>query len=396
MRILAISYLFPNSKEPNYGIFVLNRLKAVSKYCDIKVINPIPWFPFSTLLPRYKNYDQVPKKEIIQGLEVYHPRFLSFPRILKVIEPVTLFLSLFFLCKRINGRYPFDILDIHWLYPDLPAGFMLARIFRKKIVVTLRGREALFSTGLWKFNRILVPLLNRVNYIISLSSELQELCRNAGVNHERFAIIRNGVDTKTFHFSNMLQARKQLDLNSTEKIILSVGALIYRKGFDRIIRCLPALSTKYPEIKLYIVGDAGKEGNYLRNLQSIIQECQVDDKIVFVGSVPNAHLVTWYNAADLFCLASRGEGSPNVLSEALTSGCPAVSTDVGSASDILDKDELGEIVPNDDHTLCPRLLIALEKKYDRPSIAAYMSRFDWNWCANQVIKVYEVVVRQQV
>ena len=40
-KIIAISYLFPNCNQPNHGIFVLNRLKAMSKYADITVINPI-------------------------------------------------------------------------------------------------------------------------------------------------------------------------------------------------------------------------------------------------------------------------------------------------------------------------------------------------------------------
>ena len=50
MRVLAMSYLFPNSIYPNSGVFVLNRLKAILNYHEVKVINPIPWFPAASRL----------------------------------------------------------------------------------------------------------------------------------------------------------------------------------------------------------------------------------------------------------------------------------------------------------------------------------------------------------
>ena len=82
MKILVISYLFPNCHYPNQGVFVLNRLRALQKYCDVKVINPLPWFPFYSKLARYKNYYKIPAKENIHGVEVYHPRLPIIPRIL--------------------------------------------------------------------------------------------------------------------------------------------------------------------------------------------------------------------------------------------------------------------------------------------------------------------------
>ncbi len=75
-KILALSYLFPNKYNPFYGIFVLNRLNAVHKYCEVKVVAPIPWFPFMEKFRKFKNYTRIPKHEITEELEVYHPKFL--------------------------------------------------------------------------------------------------------------------------------------------------------------------------------------------------------------------------------------------------------------------------------------------------------------------------------
>ncbi|MDU0356364.1 hypothetical protein RS130_22935 [Paraglaciecola aquimarina] len=76
-RILAISYLFPNCNQPNHGVFVLNRLKAMSRYADITVINPIPNSPLHGFIGKFAVLKDIPEKEELGGLSVHHPRFLS-------------------------------------------------------------------------------------------------------------------------------------------------------------------------------------------------------------------------------------------------------------------------------------------------------------------------------
>ena len=91
----------------------------------------------------------------------------------------------------------------------------------------------------------------------------------------------------------------------------------------------------------------------------------------------------------MFCLASRGEGSPNVLSEALCCGCPSVATDVGSVSEILNNDSMGVVIPNNGNKLILGLMTVLAKKYDRRVISSLMKKYDWDWCAKKVVQVYQ-------
>jgi glycosyltransferase involved in cell wall biosynthesis len=389
VRILAISFLFPNSVNPNHGIFVLNRLRGISKYYEVKVINPIPWFPFNYRIERYRDFYKIPQKEYLGNIEVFHPRFLSIPKYLKLFESFSYFVSVFPLALKIHKVFQYDLIDVHWLYPDLPAAYILAKYLRKNQVTTLRGKEALFSTGMGLYRNIILPCLKRSDRIISLSQELVEICIADGVKNEKFQVIRNGVDTDRFYFLEKAACREKLGLPKDKRIILSVGSLIYRKGFDRIIRAFSHIYKKDPNARLYIIGSEGPEGTYRRELLQIINKYSLVGKIHLAGSVKNEDLLFWYNAADAFCLASRGEGSPNVLSEALACGCPSVSTDVGAVSEILIGKSMGVVVLNDDESLLRGLMLALSSKYDRREISRQIQQYNWDWCAKQVIRVYQ-------
>ena len=84
MRVLAISFLFPNSIYQNRGTFALNRLKAVQKYADVTTVNPSPWFLSCAHVERHKGFHRSPKretKETLEGIDIFHPRYLrSFAR----------------------------------------------------------------------------------------------------------------------------------------------------------------------------------------------------------------------------------------------------------------------------------------------------------------------------
>ena len=394
MKILAISYLFPNKLYPNYGIFVLNRLVALQKYCEIKVINPIPWFPFHFRFSRYRDFNKIPKAEIIQGLDVFHPRFPILPRVFKSLDCISYSLAVIPLALQLRKTFSFELIDLHWTYPDLPAGYILSRIVNKKFIVTIRGKEALYlrEGGLRK--RIVPFTLRKSEHVITLSNELRDLCINFGCSESLTSTIRNGVNGKKFSYIGKEIARKKLHIPLDEYMILSIGSLIYGKGFDRIIKALPAISNRNPKARLYIIGSEGAAGFYANELYKLISELKLEAYVRLVGEIPNSDLLYWYNAADIFCLASRGEGSPNVLLEALSCGCPSLSTDVGSAREILAEEFMGEIVPNRDDAMGTGLVSMLDREFDRKKIADYMKQYDWDWCARKVLHVYKRAMKK--
>lgn len=391
MRILAVSYLYPNRIFPYHGIFVHNRLKAISCYHDVKIINPVPYFPCSHLLARYRGYEEIPLFEQIEGLDVYHPRFFSVPRYFKSLDSHTYTESVASSVQEILQHFAFDLIDLHWTFPDLPAGIRLKQMYNKKLLVTLRGKEAFHDEDKGKRKELVRKGLLKVDHVVALSNELIKIAIDKGVDERRISLIRNGVDTKIFYYIPKETAREKNKLYLEGPLIISVGSLIFRKGFDRIIAAFPEILTKFPGSKLYIIGSQGPEGDYRRGLEKLIVDNSLHNHVFFIGSVSNNQLVYWYNSADLFCLSSRGEGSPNVLSEALACGCPSIATDVGSAKEILADAGL-PIMPNNDSGLAEPILKALSVTYDRKVIAERFGKRDWQWCAEKVNAVYEKVM----
>lgn len=392
IKILAISFLFPNRVMPEFGIFVLNRLKALQAYADVTVINPIPWSPIHEKIERYQKLKDIPVEDSMGGLRVYHPRFLSIPKYFKSVEAISYSVAVAPIAKKIYLVQGFDIVDLHWTYPDLPAGARIARKYGKPLSVTLRGKEAFYYQEADMRQRIVGHYLPLADKVIALSEELKTMYGQATGCLERADVIRNGVDKDKFYYMPQNRCREELGLNPDEKIIVSVGSLIIGKGFDLIINVLPEIVDRpeFANIRLYIIGEEGRAGYYRAELLRLVEQKSMQDHVIFQGLVDNGELIKWYNAADMFCLASRSEGSPNVLTEALACGCPSLATDVGSVREIIESEpEIGVCVPSEDEgALRSGLEMVLEKAYSRAENAAAFSKYDWDWCARRVYEAF--------
>lgn len=399
VRILAVSYLFPSQAQPNHGIFVWNRIKAMSDYYDVRVINPVPWFPFRHLLKRYRRTAGIPREEVRDGVVVYHPRFFSIPGFAKWLEAISYRDAVRKVVESVGDEFDFDLIDLHWTYPDLPAGEYLRRRYNKSMCCTLRGMEAFhFRQGRIR-ERLIRRGLRAADKLIALSRELKDTADTITGRPDKSVVIPNGVDVAAFRYVARQNARDSLGLlESPEcKIILGVGSLIRRKGFDRVIEVLPELLRSFPQLKYYVIGSEGPEGDYRKELMRKVSEHSLERNVVFFGAVDNSTLRHWYNAADVFCLSSRGEGSPNVLSEALACGCPTVAFAVGASAELMEMaGQPQNIVPADNEVhLDSYLERVLKGSWERSALSAAYHEYDWGWCAARVAAELEPLVRRQ-
>ncbi len=390
MKILALSYLFPNPALPHYGIFVFNRLKAVQKFCELRVIAPLQWYPLKGRLTSWAN-GQTPISRgttFLEGMEVHHPRFFVIPRYMKWFDSISYLIAILPVVRRLwQEGFHFDLIDVHWTYPDILAGYVLSSLYRKPFIVTIRGREALYLGERGGRKCILDYLLKKADAVIALSSELGRLCLKIGVASKRISVVLNGIDKEKFRLVDQKEARIRLGLDAEKKILISVGSLIEGKGHHKLISLIPELQKKFA-IELFILGGAGPAGDFSKEICSIIESRSLKN-VHLVGNVDHSALMDWYNAADLFCLATEGEGCPNVVMEALACGTPVVVTDVGAVRELVDTDAKGYVVPcGDMPALQDAICQSLLQQWDKYAIWASMQSMDWDSCAKNVVTVY--------
>ena len=96
-------------------------------------------------------------------------------------------------------------------------------------------------------------------------------------------VIGNGVDLAKFTPAPRLDARRELGLAADAEVLVSVGMLCERKGFHRVIDCLPALIAVHPTLQLIIVGGPGPEGDMGAELKRLARMLGVDDRVHLLG-----------------------------------------------------------------------------------------------------------------
>jgi len=390
MKVLVFTNLFPNTVYPNHGIFTLHRMGNFHRLagCEIKVVAPVPYCPPLPFLGRWYRYSRIKKLEQIDGIDVYHPRYPLIPKVSMPFHGLSMFLFSLQLVKKIHRDFPYDLMDGHYLYPDGFAAVLLAGIMGKPVVLSALGSD------IHEFARyrLIKPMIRyaatRSNLCITVCNALKKEMANLGIAEDKIVVIPSGVDTGRFAPGDRATARKKLSLPEHKKIVLSVGSLIPLKGFHTIIDALPNLLLQDSEIELYIVG----EGPYRQALMERAAARGVSRHVIFAGLRPNTELPDWYNAADVFCLASFREGWPNVVMESLACATPVVATRVYGTPEILVSPDLGILAEPTAESIQNSLGAAFKINWDRPKIRAYIEAYTWQNMAVRIKNSFETVL----
>jgi teichuronic acid biosynthesis glycosyltransferase TuaC len=385
MRVLVLSSTFPNAQQPTRGIFIQERISRLARRCDVVVVAPIPWFP----LNRWIRRDRAEARPVEQqgSLTVYHPRFFSLPRYGKFLDGFLYAASLIWFLRRLRRRFAFEVIDAHFAFPDGLAAVLLGLAFRCPVVVTVRGSIVRLS-GYRLHRPQLRWTLGHAARVVAVADFLRQVAIRIGVPGDRIRVIPNGVDLASFAPADRAQARRACGLPEKRRIVLTVAALYSWKGQHLVVETLPFLRDRYPDILYVMVGGPRvDEPSYAPSLRRRVAELRLENHIRFAGPQPHATLSQWFNAADLFVLATRSEGCPNVLLESLACGVPVVATDVGGVPEIIRHGRDGLLVPyGDSPALRDALQDALERRWDRQALVGRASAFDWADTAEQTLQ----------
>jgi teichuronic acid biosynthesis glycosyltransferase TuaC len=382
MRVLSFTSLFPNAAHPLLGVFVQQRIAHFAKRPGnmVKVIAPVPYFPSWLPLSSWARMRRIPRQEEISGLEVYHPRYPLLPKISMPLQGFSMFAASFTLTRHLHHETAFECIDAHYVYPDGFAAVLLGQRLGIPVVVSARGTDM----NLFPSFRLIHPMirwtLKNAAGTIGVCEALRDAMVELGAEHSKSTAIGNGIDLGRFKPVEQQNARRRLGIPSDSQIIVSVGALIPRKGYQFLIPALAEISPRFPNLRLYVVG----EGESRAKLLALAREKGIADRVFLVGSKPNEELKYWYSAADVSCLASSREGWANVLLESMACGTPVVATRVWGSPEVIVSPELGVLVEQNKESIARGLEGALQKRWSHQTLIGYAESRTWEVVAQEV------------
>ena len=197
LRVLVITRIFPNAVEPLSSPFNRQQFAALGRLCDVSVMATIPWFPGAALVARSKTWGlrKVPAREVIEGLEVSHPRVVYVPGLAGLsgaLEVASLLPG--FLARRRD----IDVVLGSWAYPDGAAAVALARLIGVPAVIKAHGSDLNVQSTMFGPRANLSFALPRAARVVAVSAALGEKAISLGVSRDRVRIVQNGTDGSLF------------------------------------------------------------------------------------------------------------------------------------------------------------------------------------------------------
>lgn len=391
LRVLVITRIFPNAVEPLSSPFNRQQFAALGRLCHVEVMATIPWFPGAGLLGRWSktgSLRSVPSRDVIDGLEVRHPRVLYVPKygagLSGALEVASLVPGVLARRKRV------DVILGSWAYPDGAAAVALARMIGVPAIIKAHGSDLNVLSSMRGPRANLALALPRASRVVVVSEALGEKAVSLGADRKTIAVVSNGIDRSLFDVRDQAAARKAVGWSREGRMILYCGRMVREKGIFELLEAFARIADAEPDLSLAMLGD----GPARAEAESIARP--LGDRVTFLGARPLPEVPLWMAASSLVTLPSHNEGSPNVVREALACGRPVVATAIGGIPELLTSPMLGEMVPVRDSSALARALASVAgRPFDPPGIAAACGG-SWDDSAASLLEVLEAAHREHV
>lgn len=238
----------------------------------------------------------------------------------------------------------YDIIHFHEFELSFP---LFSSLVKRPKIIHFHGMDVNFLKR-YTLSRTLLKLL--ANSYISISEKMTRDLLALGFDNEKIICLPNGVDSSLFK----PQGQKE------DNLLLYVGRINPRKGLHILLRSLSHLEKP---IRLAIIGPMDSGGAYRQEIVNLIEKERTRRKheIIYLGTMNNDEVVSWYQKASLFILPSFSEGFPMTIIEALSCETPVIASPVGGIPEVVKEHETGILVrPGRPDTLALAIQYLLE------------------------------------
>jgi glycosyltransferase involved in cell wall biosynthesis len=359
-----------------------NKARAMAKYTDLSVYVLMPEYPrYALLQPRRFGHRAGDAPLDLGHAPVEYVRYPALPVLTR--------LSNGWQCgRRLRPRleaFRPDVVLSYQLYPEAFGAVAAARALGVPCIVGAIGSD-LRCCG-----AILRPFVRKTmsdaSAVVTVCDELTNRAVEMGIPRSKVTTIANGCDRQVFYPRSQPESRAALGIPPDTKLVVFTGNLVEVKGLPHLIDAIARLKARGESVDAALIG----AGPLKSRLRELARKLGVDDRIRFLGSKPPFEVARWLAAADLFCLPSYSEGSPNVVIEALCCGRPVVASAVGGIPELIDP-QCGLLVPPADSVgLANAVSTALRRDWNESYISWQFGR-DWDDMARETLTLCYTVL----
>jgi len=297
-----------------------------------------------------------------------------------------------------NRRY--DLLHAHWVVPNAVMALPAVRMSNLPMVVSLHGSDVFMSERRPLLGRAARMAFRRASAITACSDDLAQRSEALGAP-QRPVTVPYGVSTELFSPSpdEAKNLASKLGLARDQPVVLAVGRLVHKKGFEYLVEATPRIRAVHPDFQVVIAG----RGDLERDLMERARRLGVAGNVRLVGNVERGELNAYYALATVVAVpsvrddAGNVDGLPNVLLEAMASGSPLVASDVaGIPQAVRDKKDGLLVAEKDPEAMAGAILELLDTPELRKNLGASARErarevFDWNRVGERFESIFRSV-----
>ncbi len=314
--------------------------------------------------------------------------------------------SSFWKLWRLTGRERYDLLQAHWVIPNAPVAVLVGTLRRIPVVISLHGSDVYIAEKVKPVGWVARWAFRRTAGVTASSPDLMERAQRLGAPRGpgRAEVIPYGVDPTVFRQPDRPRAeiRQELGFEKEDLVLLCVGRLVYKKGFEYAIRALPQVLESQPTALLVI----GGAGDLREELEKLARDLNISAKVHFTGPISHHRVPDYLAACEVFLLPSivddsgNVDGLPNTLLEALAAGKAVVASKVAGVPLAVTDGETGRLVPQRDPAALASAITellanpALRQKFGENARHKIEIELNWPAIAARYSAVFEMAVRK--
>lgn len=312
-----------------------------------------------------------------------------------LLGPLMLLSGIGTVLRRARRTKP-DVLHAHWLLPNGFIGAVVSKMLDIPLAISVPGSDAQVAQANPVFQMMAKFAMNQASLLTANSRDLRDAVIDVGAARDKFDLIIYGTDPEKLKPdpTGVAELRRSLDIPDDAVILLAVGRMVPKKGFDIMLKALadPALRDQP------IVGVMIGEGDLWQAWQQMGQDLGIGEKLRWTGNVPMDQIPVYYNMADMLlnpAVRMPADGLNVCVLDAMSCGKPVVGSNVAGNPLAVVDGTTGTMVPEQDPAALAAAIAALvtdeslRKRMGRASRARIENELGWPHLARRYIEHFE-------